>query len=396
MKFKGIGIINGKSDEIAITAETKDDAFKKMQEMGYKNITIVESASIFQRRSVKTKDISMCFRQLAAFAEAGESFPVSLASVADVSKNRLLKDALLDIKRKVEGGKSIASAFADYKFFPPIVVNLLRVGEKSGEMEKTLNELAKYLQQVYNIEQGVSSAMMYPKIITVVMCLAMAFVVAKILPQFKSFYTDMHIEMPFMTKMLYAFSDFINNQWFIAIPAVLAIVYFIKNINKYMPVFYDNAVIKLPVVKKIMINLYMFRFAKTMQILNASGVETIDALKLTADTMENHLYKNIIKDAIPKVEAGGGITSSIRRCDKDGIYDGMVIAFLQTGESTDNIDGLMGKASDFYQRNLNTAIDNFGKAIEPIILVIIACFVFVLVSSVYLPIFRMSQISNQQ
>ena len=395
MKFKGIGTLHGKQVEITINAKSRDEAFSQMKQSGYENISIVEVSSIFSRRSVSVKDIAMCFRQLAAFQSSGESFTKSLANIADVTPNKTLKDALLDIKRKVEYGQPISVAFAEYKFFPKIIPNLLKVGEASGEMEKTLEELAKYLQQVHNIEQGVKSALMYPKVISGVMALAMAFVVAQVLPQFRSFYTDMHIEMPFVTKCLYALSDFMNEDWFIALPALGLIFYFFKNINKYMPQACDTMCIKLPLVKSIMINLYMFRFSKTMQILIGSGVNILEALKLIADAMENHHYTTVLTNSIPMVKAGEGITSSIRRNDTNKVYDAMAIAFLNAGEETNNIPELMNRASEYYQKTLNTEIDNFGKAIEPILLVIIAVFVFFLVASVYLPIFRMSQIANQ-
>ena len=395
MKFKGIGSLHGRQVEITISANSRDEAVKKMKEQGYENISVVESGSFIFKRKPNTKDISVCFEQLATFQEAGESFTKSLATIADVTPNPTLKEALLDIKRKVEGGKQINAAFADYGFFPKIVPNLIKVGEASGELDKTLAELSRYLQQVHNIEQGVKSALMYPKVIGVVMVIAMLVVVSQVLPKFRSFYTDMHIEMPFLTKCLYALSDFLNDQWFIAIPAAVVVWYFLKNIGKYLPTLTDSLCIKIPLLKKIMINLYMFRFCKTMQILLGSGVDIKEAMPLTADTMDNHIYADVIRASIPQIKAGEGITSSIRRNDTDLVYDSMAIAFLNAGEETNNIPDLMKKASAYYQRTLNVEIENFGKAIEPILLVFIAIFVFALVASVYLPIFKMSQIARQ-
>jgi len=341
MKFKGIGSLHGRQVEITISANSRDEAVKKMKEQGYENISVVESGSFIFKRKPNTKDISVCFEQLATFQEAGESFTKSLATIADVTPNPTLKEALLDIKRKVEGGKQINAAFADYGFFPKIVPNLIKVGEASGELDKTLAELSRYLQQVHNIEQGVKSALMYPKVIGVVMVIAMLVVVSQVLPKFRSFYTDMHIEMPFLTKCLYALSDFLNDQWFIAIPAAVVVWYFLKNIGKYLPTLTDSLCIKIPLLKKIMINLYMFRFCKTMQILLGSGVDIKEAMPLTADTMDNHIYADVIRASVPQIKAGEGITSSIRRNDTDLVYDSMAIAFLNAGEETNNIPDLM-------------------------------------------------------
>lgn len=394
MKFKGIGTKDNKQIEINITANSRDDAYLQMKNMGYSNISVIESGSIFARHSLSNKELAMVFRQLAAFSEAGENFPTALASVADVITNTSLKEILLDIRRRVERGESIPSAFSQHKCFPNIVINLLKVGDASGEMDKTLDELARYLQQTCNIDSGVSSAMMYPKIVSGVMVLAMLYIVTNVLPQFRSFYDDMHIEMPMITKVMYALSDFMNADWYIVIPGMLALFYFIKNSKKYIPDIHDSLVITLPIIKSIMKNLYMFRFCKTLQILIASNVDIIEALKLTSGAMDNHLYSDVIDKSIPQVKAGEGITSAIRRNDTGNIFDVMTIAFLSTGENTNNIDGLMLKASEFYRRNLETEIDNFGKKIEPLILIVIAVFVLILVSSVYLPIFRMSQITG--
>ena len=396
MKFKGIGTLDGTQKEIDIIADSPEQATQQMKKLGYTGISIVEKASLLSRKKVKTKDISMVFRQLAAFSAAGESFTKSLNSVADVTGNPTLKNALLDIRKKIEAGQEIPDAFAEYKFFPKIVINLLKVANSSGNMETTLDELAKYLQQLYNIEAGVSSAFIYPKVILFVMFSAMSFITAKILPQFRSFYTDMNIEMPFITKMIYAFSDFLNNDWFIALPAVFAIVYFVKNFDKYMPETYDYMVINIPIIKGIMTHLYMFRFCKTMEILSNSEMDILETLQLSSDVMENHLYVDVLQKTILRVREGEGVTSSIRKNDKNKIFDLMTIAFLNTGEESSNIGGMMKKASEFYQKTINVEIEGFGKVIEPILLVIIAFFVFILVSSVYLPIFKMSQMAGQQ
>lgn len=382
---------DGEKIEKTINASSRDEAFKIMNAEGFTDISIVEKTSFFERRAVRTKDLSIMFRQLAAFAASGETIPKALANVADCVTNPLLKDAILDIKMRVDTGESLPSAFSHYSFFPKIVVNLLKVGDASGEMEMTLDELAKYLQQMDEINEGVNSAMMYPKIILFVMSCALLYVVTNVLPQFRAFYTDMHIEMPFVTQCLYAVSDFMNDDWMIVLPALAAIVYFLKNTKKYIPDIHDNLCITLPIIKRIMINLYMFRFCKTMQILVSSNVEILQSLALTADVLENHLYADIIKQTIPYVKNGESISSSMRKFDKDKRFDNMATAYLSTGEDTSNIDGLMGQAASYYQKNLQREIDNFSKEIEPILLIVIGFFVLIMVSAIYLPIFRMGQ-----
>lgn len=394
MKFEGIGSLNGKTESIDIEAPSLDAAKKKMTSLGYKDVAVVEKSSFFHKTSVSTKELSMIFRQLSAFAMAGETFARSLGSVAEVTKDETLREAILDIRRKVEMGVSIPAAFSQYKFFPAVVINLLNVADKTGEMETVLNEISKYLEQVNDIEEGVSSATMYPKIVGVVMLLAGIGLTTYILPQFRQFYTDMHIEMPAATKFLYALSDFMNEDWMIAIPGILALVYFVKNTKTYIPNTHDKMEISLPIIGKIMRDLYMFRFCKTLQILIQSGTETIEALQLTRNTMENHLYSDILDKVIPMVRMGESITSSIKRNDPEGQFDIMVMAFLSTGEESGNIAALMKSASEYYQKQLNLGITTFGKQLEPILLVFIAIFVFALALSIYLPIFRMSQMAG--
>ena len=125
-------------------------------------------------------------------------------------------------------------------------------------------------------------------------------------------------------------------------------------------------------------------------------MDILETLQLSSDVMENHLYVDVLQKTILRVREGEGVTSSIRKNDKNKIFDLMTIAFLNTGEESSNIGGMMKKASEFYQKTINVEIEGFGKVIEPILLVIIAFFVFILVSSVYLPIFKMSQMAGQQ
>ncbi|MGN8833077.1 type II secretion system F family protein [Selenomonas montiformis] len=395
MKFKGIGSKRGRQVEVSISAKSRDEAVKKMKADGYENISVIEVPGLFNRRKKpSTKEISVCFEQLAAFQEAGESFPKSLATIADVTKNIVLKEALLDIKKKVESGKSISDSFSDHPFFPKIVANLIKVGETSGELDRTLKELSKYLNQVTAIEKGVSSAMLYPKVVCTVMAIAVCVVVTQVLPKFRSFYTDMHIEMPFITKCLYALADFLIDDWFIAIPSVIVILYLLKNLHRFLPGVTDFLAMKTPIIKNIMLNLYMFRFCKTMQILLGAGINIKDAMPLVADTMENRVYADIIRKAIPHINSGEGITSSIRRYDEKENYDAMAIAFLNAGEETNSIPDLMGKGANYFQRTLVTDIENFPKTIEPIMIVIIGVFVLALVMAVYTPILRMYKMNQ--
>ena len=394
MKFQGIGTLDGVVEEIEIDASSKMEAQREMASLGYRDITIVEKASFFSKKSVSSKELSITFRQLASFATAGETFLKSLSDVAAVTQNKILQEALLDVRSKVEMGMSIPSAFGQHKIFSPVIINLLRVGDESGEMETVLNELANYLEQITDIEDGVNSALMYPKIISGVMVLAGFFLVTYVLPQFRSFYTNMKIEMPFMTKMLYAMSDFINNDWIIAVPGICAILYFIKNLPRFAPMFYDNMIISAPIIKSIMTNMYMFRFCKTLQILTQANVNIIEAMNLVRDTLDNHLYVEVLDKTIPLIRIGEGIASSMRMNDPDNRFDIMAMAFLATGEETNNIPELMATASRHYQKVLKMEIENFGKRLEPILLFVIAIFVFILVASVYLPIFRMSQMAG--
>ncbi len=394
MKFEGIGTLDGKTESIDIEAVSIDAARRIMTSRGYKDVSVVEKTSFFRKTSVSNKEMSIIFRQLSAFATAGETFVRAMSNVAEVTKDETLREALLDIKRRIEMGVSIPVAFGQYKIFPSVVINLLNVADKTGEMEVVLAEISKYLEQVTDIEDGVSSATMYPKIVGGVMLIAGIGLTGYVLPQFRQFYTEMHIEMPTATKFLYALSDFLNEDWMIAIPGILALLYFLKNTKTYIPNIHDQLEVSLPIIGKIMRDLYMFRFCKTLQILTQSGTETIEALQLTRDTLENHLYTDILDKVIPLVRIGESITSSLRRNDPEGRFDIMVIAFLTTGEEAGSIPALMKSASEYYQKQLNLGIVNFGKQLEPILLVVIAIFVFALAMSIYMPIFRMSQMAG--
>ena len=161
-----------------------------------------------------------------------------------------------------------------------------------------------------------------------------------------------------------------------------------------MPNLHEKLELTLPIIGPIMKNLYMFRFCKTMQILCQSGVEILDALQLVRNAMGNHFYTDILDKTIPLVRIGESLSSSMRRNDPDGHFDVLAMAFLSSGEETNNIGDLMKSASDYYQKQLRLGIDNFGKQLEPIMLVFISIFVFILVLSIYLPIFRMSQLTG--
>ncbi len=391
MRFDGVGILNGQTKRITIDAETRALAIEEMARQGYTDISVIEKASFFSRAKVSNKELCTVFRQLASFAGAGETFTNALGEVADVTSNKGLKEALLDIRRRIELGTPIPIAFSQHKIFPSTVIALLNVADKSGEIETVLEETARYLEQVSDIENGISSSLLYPKIVGVVMAAVFTLMVVFVLPQFRQMYASMKIDMPTITKVLYAFSDFMREDWMIALPGVIAVIYFFKNARRFAPHLCDSLEVKTPIIGSLLHRLYMFRFCKTLQILTHSGVDILEALSLLRGTMTNHIYSDVLEKAIPKVRIGESLSSAMRRNDPEKVYDPLVLAFLATGESTGNMSDLMKTASDHYQKELQVDIANFSKQLEPVMIAVMGVLVGILVISVYMPILGMTQ-----
>ncbi len=382
------GTVEAPSREAAINLLLKNDLF----------IVSVESAAllpIFSRKikfleRVKSKEIVVFSRQLASLMEARVPLLESLNSLLKQSSNRLLKETILKISEDVEGGTNLSQALAKHpKVFSNFYINMVRAGEVSGNLEKSLSHLADHLEKEYYLISEIKGALSYPVFILSVFIAAGIVVMTVVIPQLTGVLLEAGQDIPFSTKIIIAMSEFLKGYWW-SIPIILGValvLFFRAKKTKKGSRFIDKLILKLPVFGKLLKQTYLTRFADNLSTLIKGGLPITKALKITADVVGNTVYKDLFYQVAKEVRGGASISSVLSRSKE---IPPMVTQMVSVGEKTGQLDKILKNISSFYSKEVERIVANLSRLIEPFLILILGGAVAVLVASVLLPIYNLA------
>lgn len=315
----------------------------------------------------------------------------ALRAISIQTENNFLSLKIQQIIADVEGGSSFSEALEKHsETFSKFYVNMVKAGEVSGNLQKSLNDLADNIEKNYDLSNKLKSAMYYPGFIfsamVIVAFLMMSFVMPKLLEILKE---NENITLPLQTRILIWLSDFFAAYWWAIGPAIIglavAIVYYFKTEDGRRE--FDQLILKVPIINKILRNIYVARFSENLTSLLKSGLTINVALNITSDVIGNDVYREAIRDAVIRVKKGEKIGEVFGRYD---VFPPIVVQMIQVGETTGKIDYSLAKITEFYTKEADTMVKNFSSLIEPVIMVILAIGVGILVSAVLLPIYQVS------
>jgi type IV pilus assembly protein PilC len=334
-----------------------------------------------------TRDLALFTRQLSTVLEAGIPLVRGLRGLAADSSSKLLRRALGDIASRIEQGEGLSDAMAAHpESFNRMYVSMIRAGERAGTLDQILDQLATYLEKVDAIKTKVRSAMAYPVFVLIFATIASLFLLLKIVPTFQGIYADLGQELPTVTRWVIAASDAIRANAFLSIGLVATILILLM-IGARTPsgrYAYDTFLIRMPVFGPIIRKAIMSRFARTFGILLRSGLPLLDALELSRSAAGNAVVARAVDQVKQKVGAGQGITTAFRSTGK---FPEMVLQLMSTGEESGEMDAMLLKASDFYDRQVEASVHGLTSLIEPVMIVLVGGMIGVIVVSMFLPIF---------
>lgn len=339
---------------------------------------------------VSAKDRVIFTRQLATMINAGLPLAQSLATVEDQTNNKALKRIVGEIVGSVNGGNSLGDSFAKYpKVFNQVYVALVRAGETSGTLDKSLERLANQQEHDADMLSKIRGAMIYPAIVLVVIVAVVIFMLVSLVPQVESLYKDMGKELPFATQILVGFANVIINFWWIVLIALVGVVVLVRRWIKTASgrKVWDSIKLNVPVFKNLLRKMYMARFARTAETLLASGVPMLEVLKISADAVNNTLVKDEILRARAKVKNGKPLSEGLT--DQDYIAPFMP-QMVKIGETSGGIDAMLGKVADYYEKEVDAQIAAIQTLIEPILMVVMAGMIGFIVIAVLLPIYGLA------
>ena len=382
---------DGKNKKGTIEAPNRDGAEKKLKSDGYSIMSLTEQNNPFSggliKKKVKSRDLGVFCKQFSAVIKAGVTIISALELMGDQIENPTLKRAVMDAKTYVEKGGTLADALrVNSDVFPPIMINMVAAGELSGNLEVCLDRLVEHFEKDNALSSKIKGAMVYPIVVFIVMIIVVIVVMIAVIPNFTSMFEDMGTKLPLATRMMVAASNFIIHKWYILIIVVAAIVFGCKAFKKSSvgEQFFSNIAIKAPVFGNLTIKSACSRFARTMSTLMASGISMIDAVEQVAKMMDNKIIRDGLMDAKTQVAKGIPLSKPLKDME---VLPPMLSAMTKIGEETGDIEEMLSKVADYYDEEV--------EAMEPLIMVVLACIVGMIVAAVYGPIMSMYDAMDQ-
>ncbi len=348
-----------------------------------KNITFLEKVS--------RKEVVLFSRQLAIMFKARVPLIETLETLAKQTKNRLFQSIILKIADDIKGGSNLSSAFANYpKVFSNFYISMIKAGEASGKLNEIFSYLADYLERDHKLRGKIKAALAYPAFVIFIFIIILVLIVVLIIPQLTVVLEQSDQELPWITNLVMSFSDFMRHQgWILLLGFILSIIAIIRiNKTEKGKKFFDEKVLKIPVLNNLLRKIYLAQFALNISTLISGGLLLTQSLEITENIVGNNVYKKIIRRTKEEVRRGENMSFVLNQYPKD--ISPLFVQMITVGEKTGTIGISLQNVVNFYQEDVDNALEAAIKLIEPILIILLAVVVGGMVASVLLPIFSIS------
>lgn len=342
-------------------------------------------------KTITPRDIAVLSRQLATMMQSGVPLVMSFEIIAGGQRNPRMKAMLDDIRASIEGGSTLHEALGKHPMqFDTLYLNLVKAGEGAGVLDTVLDTIANYKENLEALKGKIKKAMFYPIVVFAVALLVSAILLLFVVPQFEDVFKGFGAELPAFTQMIVAASRFMTAYWWLVFGVIaLAVVFFIqaKKRSKAFAQFLDRAILKIPVIGEIMKNSAIARFARTLAVTFKAGVPLVEALDTVAGATGNIVYEKATYRIRDDVSVGYQLNTAMRQVD---VFPHMVMQMVAIGEEAGALDTMLIKVAEFYEQEVNNAVDALSSLIEPMVMVFIGTLVGGMVIGMYLPIFKLA------
>jgi len=381
----------GKKEKGEIEAASKEEALIQLSSRGITQAKVKPKPepSLFKPK-IKDKDINIFFRQMATMISTGVPLIQCLEMSEKGTDNPLFRKMLRGMKGEIETGRQLGEVLVKYpKYFDKLTCALISAGEAGGILDRVLVRVADYKEKSSTLKGKIKSAMIYPTSI-----IATAFVVTSVLmifviPIFGKMFTSAGKKLPAITQITIDISHYFVDYWYLVLFSPIAFVLLIRFLYKKPRGKYiiDKILLKAPVLGEILKKAAIARFCRTFSTLLGAGISIIEALDPVADTAGNAVIEKTIKDSKENIKEGRSLTEPLAN---SGLFPTMVTQMIEIGEQTGAMEETLNKIADFYDQEVNQAVENMTSLMEPLIMVVLGVVIGGLVISMYLPIFKMA------
>jgi type IV pilus assembly protein PilC len=357
-------------------------------------VTKVKKQSGFASKGkITDKDITLFTRQLATMMKAGVPLLQAFDIVGKGHSNPAVAKLLGDVKTDVETGSSLSASFRKYPlYFDALFCNLVGAGEQAGILDTILDRLATYKEKIMAIKSKIKSALFYPISIIVVAFVIVAVIMIFVIPAFKELFDGFGAELPAPTLIVMAMSEFFVNWWWAVFGSIgggLWFFFYTWKRSEKMQSTMDRLVLKLPIFGAIIRKATIARFARTLSTMFSAGVPLVEALDSVAGASGNRVYYDATKRIQSEISIGTSLTVAMQNAE---VFPNMVLQMTAIGEESGALDSMLSKVADFYEGEVDDAVDALASLMEPIIMVVLGVLIGGLVIAMYLPIFKMGAV----
>lgn len=385
---------NGKSKNGSIDATDLEQAQTLLRKDGLTIISLKEGSvldkdiSFGVKKKITPREFAVLCKQFVSILQAGVPIISALEMLYEQTTNPTLKEDLEAVRNDVAKGESLAGAMENCNDFPDILINMVAAGEASGSLEVAFDRMSVQFEKDARLKGMVKKAMIYPIVVAIVAVVVVIIMMVMVIPNFVGMFADMDVEMPMMTRLVMSMSDFVIHKWYILVAIVAAVVisYKVFASTENGKHILARLQLSMPIFGNMATKTACARFARQMSTLMAAGLPIIDAIEITANTMDNILYKEGLKDAKDLVEKGIPLSQPLI---ETGLFPAMICQMTKIGEETGNIEEMLEKCANYYDEEVELATQSLSAALEPLIIVLLAGIVGVIVMAVMQPMFAM-------
>ena len=356
-------------------------------------VTKVRKQRVGGRKKITEKDITLFTRQLATMMKAGVPLLQAFDIVGKGHSNPSVSKLLLDIRTEVETGSSLAAAFRKFPlYFDALFCNLVQAGEQAGILESLLDRLATYKEKILAIKSKIKSALFYPTAVIVVAFVITAVIMIWVIPAFKEIFNNFGADLPAPTLMVISMSDFFVEYWYAIFGGLIGGIwgfFALWKRSRALQIALDRWFLKLPVFGDIIRKAVIARWTRTLATMFAAGVPLVDALESVAGATGNSVYETAVLQMREQVSSGQQLQVSMKLTN---LFPNMMVQMVAIGEESGSLDSMLAKVADFYEEEVDNAVDSLSSLLEPLIMAILGILVGGLVVAMYLPIFQLGSV----
>ena len=338
-------------------------------------------------------DIAIFSRQLATMLAAGIPLVQAFEIVGVGHEKPAMQKLILDIKTNIEGGSSLHESLAKHPlYFDDLYINLVEAGEQAGALESLLDKVATYKEKTEALKKKIKKALFYPAAVLAVAVIVTLILLLFVIPQFEALFKGFGADLPTFTRMVIEMSRFVQEQgWWMGIVtgAAFFVFFYFKKRSRALRHFLDRASLKIPIIGPILVKAAIARYARTLSTMFSAGVPLVEAMESVAGATGNIVYEVAVLRMRDEVATGQRLQ---RAMENTGLFPNMVVQMIAVGEESGSLDAMAAKVADFYELEVDTAVDGLSSLLEPLIMAILGVLVGGLVIAMYLPIFKLGAV----